>query len=84
VLVDGRHVIADEAYLTRSMMEPSKDVVDGYADVMPIYQGLLSASETAALVELIRSLRDGPAETSGAPLPRIEITPMGDAGGPTR
>jgi cytochrome c oxidase subunit II len=80
VLADGRHVIADEAYLTRSMMEPAKDVVAGYREVMPTYQGLLSAGETAALVELIRSLRNGPPETSGVPLPVLEITSARDGG----
>lgn len=73
-LADGRRVVADEAYLTRSMMEPSKDVVAGYREVMPPYQGVLSAPETAALVELIRSLKDGPAEPSGVPLPKLTVT----------
>ena len=82
VLTDGRRVIADEAYLTRSMMEPSREVVAGYREVMPVYQGTLSAGETAALVELIRSLRNGPPEPSGVALPRIEITTVRDGGGP--
>ena len=81
ILTDGRRVIADEAYLTRSMMEPSREVVAGYREVMPVYQGTLSAGETAALVELIRSLRSGPPEPSGVALPHIEITAV-DGGGP--
>jgi cytochrome c oxidase subunit II len=81
-LEDGRHVVADEAYLTRSMMEPSKEVVTGYRDLMPTYQGVLSASETAALVELIRSLRGGPAVPSGVPLPALDVTPLREAGAP--
>lgn len=80
-LSDGRHVLADEAYLTRSMMEPSKEVVAGYRDMMPSYQGVLSAGETAALVELIRSLRNGPTEKSGVALPRLEVTTT-DGGAP--
>ncbi len=79
-LADGRRVVADEAYLTRSMMEPSRDVVAGYREVMPPYQGVLSAAETAALVELIRSLRNGPPEPSGVPLPALEVTAVPDAG----
>jgi cytochrome c oxidase subunit 2 len=81
VLADGRRVVADEAYLTRSMMEPTKDVVAGYRQVMPSYQGVLSSGETAALVELIRSLQHGPPETSGVPLPVLEIVPVSDGGG---
>lgn len=80
VLADGRRVVADEAYLTRSMMEPTRDVVDGYREVMPSYQGVLSAGETAALVELIRSLRDGPRAPSGVPLPTLEVTVVADGG----
>lgn len=80
ILADGKRVIADEAYLTRSMMEPTKEVVAGYRDVMPVYQGVLSASETAALVELIRSLRHGPAQTSGVSLPTLDVTPTVDGG----
>jgi cytochrome c oxidase subunit 2 len=80
-LADGRKVIADEAYLTRSMMEPTVDVVAGYPQVMPTYQGSLTAAETGALVELIRSLRDGPAAPAGVALPRLEITTAADGGG---
>jgi cytochrome c oxidase subunit 2 len=81
-LSDGRRVVADDAYLTRSMMEPNVDVVAGYREVMPSYQGVLTPGETAALVELIRSLRDGPIP-SGVVLPRLEIVQASD-GGTTR
>jgi len=77
-LADGRRVIADEAYLTRSMMEPTADVVAGYAQVMPTYQGTLTAAETGALVELIRSLR-GPPPAPGITLPRLQVT-LADGG----
>ena len=79
VLADGRRVIADEGYLTRSMMEPTADVVAGYREVMPSYRGTLTAGETSALVELIRSLRDAPAP-SGITLPRLEVTAASDGG----
>lgn len=76
VMSDGRRVVADEAYLTESMMEPAAEVVAGYRDVMPTYRGVLSSAETAALVELIRSLRDGPHQASGVALPALAITPL--------
>jgi cytochrome c oxidase subunit II len=61
-LQNGKTVIADEAYLTRSMMDPMADLVAGYAPTMPSFQGLLSAGETAALLEYIKSLaKDRPA-----------------------
>ncbi|HVP29868.1 MAG TPA: cytochrome c oxidase subunit II [Myxococcota bacterium] len=57
-LADGRTLRADEAYLTRSMMDPAAEVVHGFAPIMPSYRGQLAPSETAALVELIKSLRE--------------------------
>jgi cytochrome c oxidase subunit 2 len=61
-LSDGREVVADEAYLTRSMMEPDVDVVAGFEPVMPSFQGQLDAFEVAALLEYVRALRSGPDE----------------------
>ena len=56
-LENGEAVIADEAYLTESMMDPRGKVVAGFKPVMPTYQGRLAAPEAAALVEFIKSLR---------------------------
>jgi cytochrome c oxidase subunit 2 len=68
-LADGGTVIAEEAYLTSSMMDPAAQVHRGFPPVMPSYQGRLSAAETGALVEYIRALRDVPRHEAGAPLP---------------
>ncbi len=75
---DGRAVYADEAYLTRSMMDPQADVVDGYQPVMPTYRGILEESEVAALLELMRSLQ------SGFFAPSVTLPPVAplDAGAP--
>ena len=56
-LDNGTEIIADEAYLTESMMDPNAKIVAGYTAVMPSYQGKLSGPETAALVEYIKRLR---------------------------
>ncbi|MHB8417938.1 MAG: cytochrome c oxidase subunit II [Myxococcales bacterium] len=56
-LESGEIVYVDEAYLTKSMMDPMADIVLGYRPVMPTFQGKLSAPQTAAIVELIKSLR---------------------------
>jgi cytochrome c oxidase subunit 2 len=56
-LLNGETIIADEGYLTESMMEPYLKIVKGYAQVMPSFRGRLSAPEAAALVEYIKSLR---------------------------
>ena len=57
-------MVADEAYLTESMMDPLAKIHAGYAPVMPSYHGLLSPAETAAVVELIKSLRAVPGRTT--------------------
>jgi cytochrome c oxidase subunit 2 len=66
-LEGGGLVLADESYLTRSMMDPAEQVHRGFAPIMPSYQGFLGAGEAAALVELIRSLES--ARPHGTPLP---------------
>lgn len=58
-LSDGRTIVADEAYLTRSMMDPTVEIHAGYPAVMPTYQGVLEAPGVAAIVEFIKSLREG-------------------------
>ncbi len=75
-LEGGGTAVADDAYLTRSMMDPQVEVVAGYKSVMPTYRGALEEPEVAALVELIRSLRAAP-NTRSITLPRV--VPQGSA-----
>ena len=56
-LQDGKNVVADEAYMTESMMDPAAKVVAGYQNVMPTFQGRIPGPEVAAIVEFIKSLR---------------------------
>ncbi len=71
VALDGGHTVtADEAYLTRSMMDPQRDVVAGYKPVMPAYRGVLTQPEVAALVEFIEALEASP-YTASVVLPRL-------------
>jgi cytochrome c oxidase subunit 2 len=58
-LADGSRVVADDAYLTESMMDPHTKLVAGCVPVMPSYLGVLSGPDAAAIVEYIRSL-EGP------------------------
>jgi cytochrome c oxidase subunit 2 len=56
-LEDGTTVVADEAYLTDSMIDPRAKIVKGFKPVMPTYKGRLAAPDAAALVEFIKALR---------------------------
>lgn len=56
-LETGETIVADEGYLTDSMIDPRAKIVKGFKPVMPTYRGKLTAPEAAALVEFIKSLR---------------------------
>jgi cytochrome c oxidase subunit 2 len=82
-LEGGRRVRADEAYLTESMMEPERQVVRGFPAVMPSYRGILDASDAAALVEYIRSVREPAREPPPVELPPVELPPVETVEAPT-
>ena len=63
--------IADDAYLTESMMDPATKVVAGCQPIMPAYLGMLAGPDAAAIVEYIRSLEGPP-----APAPACVQTPV--------
>jgi cytochrome c oxidase subunit 2 len=49
-LQDGRSVVADDNYLRDSILLPRKDVVAGYAPVMPSFAGQVSEEDLQALL----------------------------------
>lgn len=53
-LDDGRAVTADTAYLTRAIVDPSAEKVDGYAVEMPVND--LSDAEIASVIAYIEEL----------------------------
>jgi cytochrome c oxidase subunit II len=55
-LTDGTTVMADERYLHDSIVLPNKQVVAGYAPVMPSFAGQLSEEDLLALIAYMRSL----------------------------
>jgi cytochrome c oxidase subunit 2 len=83
-LADGSSALVDEAYLTESMMDPQVKIHRGFPPVMPTYQGLLPSGETAAIVALIKSLRDARPGAPHAPLPAgpLPRAPVQEGGGP--
>ncbi|MGC3997740.1 MAG: cytochrome c oxidase subunit II [Anaeromyxobacter sp.] len=74
-LQNGKSIVADEAYLTRSMMDPGAELVAGYQNVMPTYQGQLAAPQTAAIVEYIKSLRTSAVRAGPSEGPAYESIP---------
>ena len=56
-LADGTTVVADTAYLTRAIADPSAEVVAGYTLRMPANN--LSDAEIADIVAFIETLADG-------------------------
>jgi cytochrome c oxidase subunit 2 len=54
------------------MMDPGDQIHLGFKPVMPSYQGVITSSEVAALVEYIRSLRDVNPSDGQQPLP-VEV-----------
>lgn len=56
-LEGGGELIADRAYIVRSILDPSVEIVLGQPDVMPSYRGALGDEELDALVDFIVSLR---------------------------
>ena len=55
-LASGGAVVADEAYLRESILNPSQHVTQGYAPIMPTYQGQISEEGVIALLEYIKNL----------------------------
>ena len=55
-LVGKPAVRADEAYLTRAILDPAADVSQGFEPAMPSFRGVLSEEEVRSVVLYIRSL----------------------------
>ena len=78
---DGSSEIADDNYLRTALINPSKQVVKGYQNIMPAYptgpeQGQLTEEQVLSLVAYIKTLG---VATPGAPAP----APPGKGGAPT-
>lgn len=55
-LAGGGTVVADEAYLRESILDPGARVVEGYQPLMPTYQGQVSEDQLLQLIQYIKSL----------------------------
>jgi cytochrome c2 len=55
-LEDGSKVIADEAYLHESIVDPMAKIVKGYPPSMIPFEGILTEEQIADIIEYIKSL----------------------------
>jgi cytochrome c oxidase subunit 2 len=53
-LADGSVVVADEAYLTRAIVEPNAQIVEGYNGIMP--ERALDQDEVTAIVAYLQEI----------------------------
>ncbi len=60
-LEDGRTVIADDAYVRESILNPNAKIVSGFKrDIMPTFQGQVSEEGLMQLVAFVKSLSTPP------------------------
>jgi mono/diheme cytochrome c family protein len=58
-LADGSTVVADDAYLAQSILEPDAKIVQGYEPgAMPSFASILNEHDVAAIVAYLRTLKD--------------------------
>ena len=58
-LASGETVVADNAYIRESILNPTAKIVQGFAPIMPTFQGQVSEEQLLALIEYIKSLPPG-------------------------
>jgi cytochrome c oxidase subunit 2 len=65
-LADDRTVLADDAYIEESLLNPAAKITRGYGPTMPTFRGQLSEDDIFQLVAYIKSL-NAPERTSATP-----------------
>lgn len=69
-LVGGQTVIADEAYIRNSILNPAGQIVEGYQPIMPTFKGQVTEEQLVALVAYIKSLSGDTSATTPGPAAR--------------
>ena len=57
-MADGSQVLIDENYLRESILNPQAKIAEGFAPVMPTFQGILKDRQVDALIAYIKSMQD--------------------------
>jgi len=66
LLADGSKVVADDAYIRESILQPNAKIVAGYQPLMPTFQGQLTEEQILALTAYIKSLQSQPVPAKGS------------------
>jgi cytochrome c oxidase subunit 2 len=66
-LQGGATVTADEAYIRESIVNPQAKIVDGFAPIMPTFQGMVTEEQLLQLIAYVRSLGEQTPPPSAAP-----------------
>ena len=66
-LQDGSTVVADDAYIRESIVNPQAKIVAGYQPIMPTFQGLVTEEQLLQLIAYVRSLSQPAAPPAGTP-----------------
>src|SRR5260370_15820873 len=70
---DGKTVVADDAYIRESILNPNAKIVSGFhKDVMPTFQGQVTEENLLQLIEYIKSL--AVKKTNTAPVHQLRPT----------
>jgi cytochrome c oxidase subunit II len=56
LLSDGTSVIADDAYIRDSILNPGAKIVAGFQPIMPSFQGVLTEDQVLSLIAYVKSL----------------------------
>lgn len=75
-LQDGTGIVADENYIHTSILNPTAQIVAGYAPIMPSFEGQLDENQLMLLLIYLKSLSNGSsAAPTNAPAPAPSATP---------
>jgi cytochrome c oxidase subunit 2 len=76
-LASGESVVADNAYVRESILNPTAKVVAGFPPIMPTFQGQVTEEQILELTEFIKSLQGRSAPETGAAEPTMQMQPAG-------
>lgn len=49
--------LSDDTYLRDSILHPNKDIVDGYAGIMPSFDGILSDEDIKEMIDYLKTIK---------------------------